>query len=168
MELRGLEPLTFWLPARRSSQLSYSPVECEVVCKGNARTLSIARRSEAKVNDRLVGQWLSGQQETTVKLSAVDGEEVHLTCAVPPLHVAVGRAPRCEQRNDHDISLRSHPSPLDLDAEQVAADLQREVSPPVFCNRPQDRDAEPGRRQHDRLLGYGPFDVRVHDERMFA
>jgi hypothetical protein len=36
MELRGLEPLTYALPAHRSSQLSYSPVECEVVRKVNA------------------------------------------------------------------------------------------------------------------------------------
>ena len=30
VELGGLEPPAFWLPARRSSQLSYSPVEFEV------------------------------------------------------------------------------------------------------------------------------------------
>ena len=36
MELRGLEPLTFGVPRRRSSQLSYSPVEIEFVGKRNA------------------------------------------------------------------------------------------------------------------------------------
>jgi hypothetical protein len=31
VELRGLEPLAFALPARRSTQLSYSPDEVEVI-----------------------------------------------------------------------------------------------------------------------------------------
>ena len=43
MELRGLEPLASTLPAWRSSQLSYSPFECEVVSKVNACPLSVAR-----------------------------------------------------------------------------------------------------------------------------
>jgi hypothetical protein len=37
VELRGFEPLTFALPARRSSQLSYSPVELVLLGKINAR-----------------------------------------------------------------------------------------------------------------------------------
>jgi hypothetical protein len=36
VELRGFEPLAFALPARRSSQLSYSPMELEVLSKVNA------------------------------------------------------------------------------------------------------------------------------------
>ena len=44
VELGGLEPPAFALPARRSSQLSYSPFEVEIVCKVNSCLLTIARR----------------------------------------------------------------------------------------------------------------------------
>ena len=50
MELRGLEPLASTLPAWRSSQLSYSPVECEVVCKVNACSLSVASGRQPQVD----------------------------------------------------------------------------------------------------------------------
>ncbi len=61
MELRGLEPLTYALPARRSSQLSYSPVECEVVRKVNACPLPVARGRESQVDDGLAGEGLDGK-----------------------------------------------------------------------------------------------------------
>lgn len=44
MELRGLEPLTFRLPAERSGQLSYSPFDVEVVSKVNACPLVVRAR----------------------------------------------------------------------------------------------------------------------------
>lgn len=66
MELRGLEPLTYALPARRSSQLSYSPVECEVVSKVNACLLSIARGRQTEVDRRLVDQQAGWQQEAAL------------------------------------------------------------------------------------------------------
>ena len=66
MELRGLEPLTYALPARRSSQLSYSPVECEVVSKVNACLLSIARGRQTEVDHRLVDQQAGWQQEAAL------------------------------------------------------------------------------------------------------
>ena len=41
MELRGLEPLTSGVPRRRSSHLSYSPFEIEVIRKVSACNLAI-------------------------------------------------------------------------------------------------------------------------------
>jgi hypothetical protein len=70
MELRGLEPLTYALPARRSSQLSYSPVECEVVCKVNACPLSVARGSQPQMNHRLARKARSRQQKAAVQVAA--------------------------------------------------------------------------------------------------
>lgn len=50
VELRGLEPLAFGLPDRRSSQLSYSPFEIEVLGKVNACSLTITGGREAEVD----------------------------------------------------------------------------------------------------------------------
>jgi hypothetical protein len=66
MELRGLEPLTFALPARRSSQLSYSPGECEVVRKVNACPLSVARWSQTQVDLCLARKARGRKQEAPV------------------------------------------------------------------------------------------------------
>ena len=103
MELRGLEPLASTLPAWRSSQLSYSPFECEVVCKVNACVLSVAR----------------------------------------------GRQPQVEVLSADDV----------LKARSIQT---------VLANRTQDRDPDPHRGEHDRLLRHRSFDVRVHHEHMFA
>jgi hypothetical protein len=49
VELRGFEPLTYALPARRSVQLSYSPVKLELRRKINGSSLSVlggVRRSQ--------------------------------------------------------------------------------------------------------------------------
>ena len=63
------------LPARRSSQLSYSPVECEVVCKVNACPLSVAsRRSGEGKTVVLFASRRGGQQEAAIKFPAIDGE----------------------------------------------------------------------------------------------
>jgi hypothetical protein len=85
MELRGLEPLTYALPARRSSQLSYSPVECEVVSKVNACLLSVARGGQTEVDHGFVDQQAGWQQEAAVQLSAGHpelggGEDDRLLC----------------------------------------------------------------------------------------
>jgi hypothetical protein len=61
VELRGLEPLTYALPARRSSQLSYSPVECEVVRKVNAYLLPVAPVRESQVADGRIAEGLDGK-----------------------------------------------------------------------------------------------------------
>ena len=82
MELRGLEPLAFALPARRSSQLSYSPIECEVVCKVNACPLTVARRGEAEIDDRAISKRWTRDDEAAIELAAVDGEQVYLVSAV--------------------------------------------------------------------------------------
>ena len=76
VELRGLEPLTFALPARRSSQLSYSPVECEVVCKASACPPSVASRRQAEVHDRVGHDRAGRRQEAAIELAAIDGEQV--------------------------------------------------------------------------------------------
>jgi hypothetical protein len=78
VELRGLEPLTFALPARRSSQLSYSPVEIEVIGKRNACALAVARRRQSKMHLVHARESPRGQQEGSVQLAAVDGEQIDL------------------------------------------------------------------------------------------
>jgi hypothetical protein len=50
VELRGLEPLAFALPARRSTQLSYSPDEVEVIRKGSTCLLSVASGRQAQMD----------------------------------------------------------------------------------------------------------------------
>ena len=95
MELRGLEPLTFWLPARRSSQLSYSPFECEVVSKVNACVLSVARGRHAESYRISARERRPREEEAAVKLAAVHGEQVDLALGVRRTEVAVARAARC-------------------------------------------------------------------------
>ena len=50
MELRGLEPLTYALPARRSVQLSYSPRKLKIYRKIETRPLGVLGRREPQVN----------------------------------------------------------------------------------------------------------------------
>ena len=73
MELRGLEPLTYALPARRSSQLSYSPVECDVVSKVNACLLSIARGRQTEQEKRSAGN--SARRDELRHVESVIGGE---------------------------------------------------------------------------------------------
>ena len=87
MELRGLEPLTYALPARRSGQLSYSPVECEVVCKVNACPLAVAGGGDSEVDDGPVCQESGRQREATVVIATEDGEHVDLVLGVCAKHV---------------------------------------------------------------------------------
>ena len=61
MELRGLEPLTSWLPATRSSQLSYSPGEFEISGKGNTCLLSVAGEGESEAGLGAAGKLRSRQ-----------------------------------------------------------------------------------------------------------
>jgi hypothetical protein len=51
-----------------------------------------------------------------------------------------------------------HATPLALDTQDLPADLEREDITPVLCDRPQDGNAELGRRSRDRCLG-DPFSV---------
>ena len=74
MELRGLEPLTYALPAHRSGQLSYSPVECEVVCKVNACSLSVASRRQPQVQVLFAEELCGSQQEGSIQFTAVHRE----------------------------------------------------------------------------------------------
>src|SRR5215212_7114968 len=50
VELRGFEPLTYALPARRSVQLSYSPGKLKIYRKIETRPLRILRRRQPEVN----------------------------------------------------------------------------------------------------------------------
>ena len=88
MELRGLEPLTYALPARRSGQLSYSPVECEVVCKVNACPLSVVRRSQPQTKRRIARKPWSRQQRASVHVAAMDREQLDLILGIRAEHVA--------------------------------------------------------------------------------
>ena len=69
MELGGLEPPTFRLPAERSGQLSYSPVEIEVVSKVNACLLAVPRRGKPELDGRPVLRDRHRKQEAAIKLS---------------------------------------------------------------------------------------------------
>ena len=93
MELRGLEPLTFALPARRSSQLSYSPGESEVVRKVNACPLSVARGSQPQVDLRFSRKAHGRQQKAAVQFAAVDREQIDFIRGVRTVEVASGRKP---------------------------------------------------------------------------
>ena len=108
MELRGLEPLTYALPARRSGQLSYSPVECEVVCKVNACPLAVARGRQPEVHDRPVGEEPDRQQEATIKISAGDPEQVHLVLGIRTEHVTPRRMRA--GRNGRDCRRNARPA----------------------------------------------------------
>ena len=66
MELRGLEPLTYALPAHRSGQLSYSPVEFEVVCKVNACPLSVTRWRQPQADVLSADELIGRQQERSI------------------------------------------------------------------------------------------------------
>jgi hypothetical protein len=87
MELRGLEPLTYALPARRSGQLSYSPVECEAVSKVNACPPAVAGGGDSGVDDGPVCQELGRQQGATVMIATEDGEQVEFVLGVCAKHV---------------------------------------------------------------------------------
>ena len=82
MELGGLEPPPFWLPARRSSQLSYSPFEVEAICKVNTCLLTIASCSQTKVDLPNSGNQCRGEQEAAIELSAVDRQEIDFVLGV--------------------------------------------------------------------------------------
>jgi hypothetical protein len=90
VELRGFEPLTFALPARRSSQLSYSPVELVLLCKVNAGPLAIPGRDESQVDDALPDEEPLGQKVATVEIAAIDADELDLTGFVLPCHFTFG------------------------------------------------------------------------------
>jgi len=87
---------------------------------------------------------------------------------VRPPDVAMRGTPGRNERSDDDIPRGAQPAPLDLNTEQIATNFQRKVGTPVFCDRPQYGYAELGGRKHDRLLGDGSLDVRIHHERRFA
>ena len=86
MELEGLEPSASTLPASRSSQLSYSPFEVEVLCKVNACSLAVARRLQAQVGVVRCDHCINRQEETAIELAAVDGEQVDLIGRVHRSH----------------------------------------------------------------------------------
>src|SRR5579884_1285455 len=168
MELRGLEPLTSWLPATRSSQLSYSPGEIEVVSKVNACVLSVARGRKPETDRIAAGERRAGQEKAALELPAVHREQIDLTVVVRSANVTAGRAARCVEQNGDGVPRGAQPAPLHLDSHELAADLQQEVGTSVLAHRPPDRHAQTCSGQHDRLLRDGAFDVRIHHERMFA
>jgi hypothetical protein len=88
--------------------------------------------------------------------------------AVRGANVAAWRTSGRDQRRNHDIARWAEPSPLDLDAEEVATDFQCEIGTPMFGDRPQHGHAELRGGEDNRLLCHSAFDVRIHDERMFA
>ena len=88
MELEGLEPSPFRLPAGRSGQLSYSPSEAEVGSKVNARPLTIPGRRQTQVYRSTTRELLGWQQIAAVELAAVDGDQVELADGVRRPHVA--------------------------------------------------------------------------------
>jgi hypothetical protein len=70
--------------------------------------------------------------------------------------------------HDHDIAGPAEASPLNLDSQQVPADVESKVGTPVLGHRPQNPDPCLQCGENDRLLGDGSLDVRIHHERMFA
>jgi hypothetical protein len=81
VELRGLEPLTFALPARRSGQLSYSPFECEVVSKVNACALPIPSRRQPESNLAFARDERPGQEEGAIEVPAIDSDKIDVVLA---------------------------------------------------------------------------------------
>ena len=67
MELRGLEPLTSGLPDRRSSQLSYSPFEFEVVRKVSTCKLPISSGCESQMEIGETFNDMDRNKETAVR-----------------------------------------------------------------------------------------------------
>jgi hypothetical protein len=57
---------------------------------------------------------------------------------------------------------------LALDPKNAATDFEGQVVAAVVDDRTQDGNAELGSCRRDRRLGYGPFAITVHSERMFA
>lgn len=162
VELRGLEPLAFALPARRSAQLSYSPVEVKVISKGNACLLIVASGGQAEVDKPHAGHQLAREEEAPVQLAAVDPEQIELIFAVCALDIASRRAPGRPDVHDHDVSVRAQPSPFALNAPDPAADVERQIASPMLGDGFKDRNAKAGCGQHDLLLAiawletYGP------------
>jgi hypothetical protein len=59
-------------------------------------------------------------------------------------------------------------APLDLNTQQVATDVKRQIGAAVLGDWPQHPYTQLHRSEHDRLLGDSSLVVRVHHERMFA
>jgi hypothetical protein len=91
VELRGLEPLTYALPARRSSKLSYSPVEFEIRRKVNACLLRVSRAREPEVDPPPVRDQRAWQKVAAVEIAAVHGNGIDLLLEIATSHIAVWR-----------------------------------------------------------------------------
>ncbi len=136
MELRGLEPLTSWLPATRSSQLSYSPGEIEVVSKVNACVLSVARGRKPETDRIAAGERRAGQEKAALELPAVHREQIDLTVVVRSANVTAGRAARCVEQNGDGVPRGAQPPPLHLDTQELPGDLECQIGPAVLTYGP--------------------------------
>jgi hypothetical protein len=110
------------------SQLSYSPVEVEVVRKGNACLLPVASGGESQPYSVPPCPDGCEEQEASIQLSAVDAEQVDFFLGVLRADIAVRRAARSADSHDYHVAVGAQLSPLALDAEQPLADVQHEVS----------------------------------------
>ncbi|HWF49311.1 MAG TPA: hypothetical protein VG294_01600 [Solirubrobacteraceae bacterium] len=157
-------------------QLSYSPDEVEVIGKVNACPLAVAGRGQAEVNEVGAGETLCGEQKRPIELAAVDGEQIDLVDAVGPADVTVAGTPRAAQVYRHDVPSFAQTAPLDLHAPQAAANVKREIGPPMLGHRLQHGNALLGSREHDRHLRHRALAVAVAEvvrqivqhEHMFA
>ena len=124
MELEGLEPSASTLPASRSSQLSYSPFEVEVLCKVIACSLAVARRLQAQVRVVRCDHRINRQEDTAIELAAVDGEQVDLIRRVHRSHVSARYAPGRTKFDNYRVFGLAQSSPLHLHTPQPVADLE--------------------------------------------
>src|SRR4051794_24064335 len=168
MELGGLEPPTPCMPCRCSGQLSYSPVELVLLCKVNARSLTVFRRLEPQVKRPLPNEQRLREKVATVKVTGVDREQLNFTAPVSRPDVTARRA-SVGLDSDHDhAAFTVQAAPLALDPEEVVADLQDEVRATVFADRLEHGDARPFSRECDLQFGDVALHVRVLDhEHMF-
>ncbi|HET9074275.1 MAG TPA: hypothetical protein VFN48_06820 [Solirubrobacteraceae bacterium] len=151
-------------------QLSYSPVEIEVVSKGNTRSLIVSTRCEAQVHDTPASEYRRRQQKAAIELRGPHRQPVDLVRGVGAADVARCREVASAGVDDEHVSVRTEMAMLDLDPQQATPDVEDLVRTGMAAQRPIDSDPPlEGFRLDDRLSGNTLLVVcQLDHEHMFA